>query len=189
MVVIPFLVTHERNADGTKKMEDLVEELRPEFPGIIRLLAEYYIKLKNELRGNIPISKESELYKLGYIAEVESDVDRFIDNCIVFDPQALAATRSIYNAYMDYYDFDPDAAKRGEALSMTKFSKFIFNKYKDQVHADTQRVNGKPARCFRGMILKSPEEIMQSSPAVSRGNSAGDLWNGVKTGEPEEDPF
>jgi hypothetical protein len=188
MVVIPFLVAHERNAKDTKKWEELCEELRPEFPGVIRLLAEYYIKLKNERRGNIPISKESELYKLGYIAEVETDVDKFINDCVLFDPQSLVTTRSVYNAYMEYYEFDKDSAKRGEALSPLRFSKFIFNKYKDQVRPDVQRVDGKAARCFRGIGLKSPDEIIKSSQAA-HSNAAQNIWDGAKTAEPEEEPF
>jgi hypothetical protein len=190
MIVIPFLVTHERNAKDTKKMEDLIEELRPEFPGVICLLAEYYIKLKNDLRGNIPISKESELHKLGYIAEVETDVDKFINDCVLFDPQSLVTTRSVYKAYMDYYELDENSAKRGEALSPLRFSKFIFNKYKDQVRPDIQRVDGKTARCFRGIILKSPEEIIGNSQAA-QGNAVRDIWDRTKkTGpETEEDPF
>jgi putative DNA primase/helicase len=85
MIVIPFLVSHDRDAKETKRPENIMSALEPEFPGIIRVLADYYMKLKKEYGGVIPVSKESNSYKVEIIAELESDLDKFVNVNISFE--------------------------------------------------------------------------------------------------------
>jgi hypothetical protein len=191
MVVIPFLVSHEREDKETKQWKDLLKELSPEFPGVIRLLAGYYIKLKNTLGGIIPISRESEQYKLGYIAEVETDLDKYVAACISFEPGFRTAVRAVYDSYLNYYEFEEGAAKRGEALSFHRFTRLLQKNYREHIgEASVQRIEGKPTRCFIGLKLRPMEEVASQNEA--KGGGAEDIFNGgAKQVEPpeEENPF
>jgi len=168
-VVIPFLVQHKPNEEGTMQPEEFVDYLKPEFPAFIRLLAEYYIRLKNELKGIIPISAESEAHKMGYIAEVESNLDRYVNACIAFDLQSKVPTKDAYEHYMSYYEFDESSVKRKEALSHTAFTQRILKNHKDKLTEQNVRMLrdgvSKTVRCFIGMRLKSDDEIVAQQPA------------------------
>jgi phage/plasmid-associated DNA primase len=159
MIVIPFLVPHERGADGTEKSDNIIDSLEPEYPGVVRVLADYYMKLKNERGGVIPVSKESNSYKVEIIAELESDLDKFVNVNISFERNKKEIIKDIYDKYRDYHDFDENSVKRGEALSRNKFTKYFLKNYKDYAHEDVQWVNGKSARVFVGVRLKSLDEV------------------------------
>jgi phage/plasmid-associated DNA primase len=159
MIVIPFLVSHERGAENTQKSEDIIGALTPEFPAIIRVLGEYYIRLKKEHGGDIPVSKESSSYKMEVISEIESDLDKFININISFEKNNKEIIKDIYDKYIVYFDFDTDSAKRGEALSRNKFTKYFLKNYKDYIYEDVQWVKGKSARVFVGVRLKTLDEI------------------------------
>jgi len=160
MIVIPFLINHAREAKETRQSKDIMNDLEPEYPGIMRLFAEYYIKLKKEFRGIIPISRESNSYKMDVIAEVETDLDKFINVNISFEKGQMERIKDVYEKYLAYYEFDENSAKRGEALSRIRFTKFILKNYKEFVYESTQRVRGAdPARAFIGLRIKSLEEI------------------------------
>jgi phage/plasmid-associated DNA primase len=161
MIVIPFLEQHNRTDEDKKEPDDFINELRPEFPAIIRLLAEYYIKLKHTLRGTIPISKESETYKSDYISELDSDLDKYISECLIFDKKFYVVIKSMYEHYKNYHDFNDDSIKRGEGLSHHKFSKTILKNYKNKITAKVQRINGKPTRCFIGVRIKTLDELQE----------------------------
>ena len=45
MVIIPFSVEHKKNEEGAKLLDEIINSLRPEYPGIVRMLAEYYLRL------------------------------------------------------------------------------------------------------------------------------------------------
>jgi phage/plasmid-associated DNA primase len=159
MIVVPFLVSHKRDAKETKRPENIMSALEPEFPGIVRVFADYYMKLKNEHGGIIPVSKESNSYKVEIISELESDLDKFININISFDKNNKEVIKDIYDKYIAYFDFDENSVKRGEALSRNKFTKYFLKNYKDYAREDVQWVNGKSARVFVGVRLKSLDEI------------------------------
>jgi phage/plasmid-associated DNA primase len=148
MIVIPFLVSHERDAKETKRPENIMSALEPEFPGIVRVLADYYMKLKNEHGGIIPVSKESNSYKVEIIAELESDLDKFVNVNISFEKNHMEIIKDIYDKYIAYFDFDENSVKRGEALSRNKFTKYFLKNYKDYATEDVQRVRGSPPYAF-----------------------------------------
>ncbi|GHV90421.1 hypothetical protein AGMMS50268_09240 [Spirochaetia bacterium] len=166
-VVIPFLISHEAGEEGTMRPEEFVEYLRPEFPAFIRLMAEYYIRFKNQHRGILPISRECESAKIGYIAEVETDLDRYINSCVSFEPQSISVIKNVYESYKTYYEFDENSVKRGEALTQHRFTRLVLKNYKDKIIESVKRVEGKPARCFVGLRLKPLDEI-ERSPAQGR---------------------
>jgi phage/plasmid-associated DNA primase len=159
MIVIPFLVSHDRDAKETKHPENIMSALEPEFPGIIRVLADYYMKLKKEHSGVIPVSKESSSYKIEVISELESDLDKFININVSFEKNNKEIIKDIYDKYIAYFDFDENSVKRGEALSRNKFTKYFLKNYKDYAYEDVQWVNGKSARVFVGVRLKTLDEI------------------------------
>jgi phage/plasmid-associated DNA primase len=165
MIVIPFLEQHSRTDADRKEPDDFIEELRPEFPAIIRLLAEYYIRLKYEHRGAIKISKESESYKRDYISELDSDVDKYIEECLVFDKASVTIIGGIYEHYKNYYELDEDALRRKEGLSQHQFTRFFKKHHKDKITEKVQRIDGKPTRCFIGIRLKTGEELKQPAEA------------------------
>jgi putative DNA primase/helicase len=171
-VVIPFLVSHERDEEGTMQPEEFVEYLRPEFPAFIRLLAEYYIEFKNERRGVLPVSKECEQHKMGYIAEVETDLDKYVNASITFEPMSVEVIKKVYENYLTYYEFDETSVKRGEALSQHRFTRTFLKNYKDKITEQVKRVTiddkSKPARCFVGMKLKPLDEVTERPAAKDK---------------------
>jgi phage/plasmid-associated DNA primase len=194
-VVIPFLVSHDANEEGTMIPEKFVEHLRPEFPAFIKLLAEYYIKFKNELRGILPVSKECQQYKEGYVAEVETDLDRYANACFSFAPQSVEIIKKVYESYMTYYEFDETSVKRGEALSQHRFTRLVLKNYKDKITEQVKRVEidgkSKPARCFVGLKLKPLDEIADKPTAKGKPDEDvfGDWNNQGRAPDDEGVPF
>jgi phage/plasmid-associated DNA primase len=183
MIVIPFLAPHERDDEKAKQPDDIVNELRPEFPAIIRLLAEYYVKLKYERKGKIPVSKESESYKDSYIAELETDIDKYIRECLVFEKGAVEKIATVYEHFLNYYEVGDVSSKSAGVSGRTSFTRFIKKYYGETITVTPRRVHGKIARCFIGARIKTPEEM---EAYASRDTERG-------TGKPEipaeENPF
>ncbi|MDR2734279.1 MAG: toprim domain-containing protein [Spirochaetota bacterium] len=165
MVVIPFLVQHGRRDSDTMLPDDITRALAPELPAIIRILAEYYVRLKTEHRGIIPVSEESLMHKSEAISEVESALDKYLKENIVFDENSMVRTRDVYNDYVRYFDLDENDAKRGEALSHQRCTAVILKNYKkNHVTASRQRIGGESARVFIGMRLKTQDELFGGAP-------------------------
>jgi len=163
-VVIPFLVSHEPDEKGTMRPEEFVEYLKPEFPAFIKLLAGYYLRFKNEMKGILPVSKECEQHKMGYIAEVESDLDKYIDAFFSFEPLAVTVIQKAYEHYTAYYGYGEGSSK-SEAVSRHRFTKLILKNHKDKITEQVKRVAiegeyaTKPTRCFVGVRLRSLDEV------------------------------
>jgi len=163
-VVVPFLVSHEPDEEGTMRPEEFVEYLKPEFPAFIKLLAEYYLRFKNEKKGILPVSKECEQHKMGYIAEVESELDKYIDAFFSFEPLAVTVIQKAYEHYVDYYGYSEDSRK-SEAVGRQRFTRLILKNHKDKITEQVKRVavegeyGTKPMRCFVGVRLRSLNEV------------------------------
>jgi len=170
MLVIPFLVQHERGAVDTKRPENIMESLTPEYPAILRVFAEYYVKLKKDHNGIIPISKECESYKTEVINENESDLDKFIGTCIVFEKNRREKKDRVYQEYLKYLEVEED--KKG-TLSRKTFSTLILKNYKEYVTDSIQRIDGgNPSRIFIGMRVKTFEEIAEEEEARMKSANA-----------------
>jgi phage/plasmid-associated DNA primase len=183
MVIIPFLVQHSREDAGRKEPDDFINDLRPEFPAIIHLLAEYYVSLKYERTDGIPISKESLVYKTDYISELDTDMDKFIAECLIFEKDASEVISRVYECYRNYYEFTEDSVKRGDALSLHKFSRFLNKNYKDRLTEKVMRVSGKPTRCYYGLKIKPLDiDITVDEPTVAVPSEA-------KNESKEKNPF
>jgi phage/plasmid-associated DNA primase len=66
VLIIPFLIPHRRGAPGTMPFQRIVENLQAEFPAIVKLLADYYVRLKHKFNGVIPLSKQCKDLKKHY---------------------------------------------------------------------------------------------------------------------------
>ncbi|GAB6390933.1 MAG: toprim domain-containing protein [Treponematales bacterium] len=185
MIVIPFTGYHPKDAPGAKEPVDFFRELRPEYPAIIRLFVDYYMRLKKEFHWKIPLSKESAVSKDDYISQSQSDVDRYVADCVVFEIGASAAVSDVYADYLAYYDFDEDS-KKNEMMSQQSFSKFIFKNHRGRVsrlvRRDREREN-KLRRYFNGMRLKREDEYEEASSAAAPAPEA------AKAPPPDERPF
>jgi phage/plasmid-associated DNA primase len=77
ILLFPFLKRHNRGEPETKTFEEIITGLKPEFPGIVHLLAEYFITLKGKLKGKIPLSPECrEWKKIFWEKEAQAHVSR-----------------------------------------------------------------------------------------------------------------
>jgi phage/plasmid-associated DNA primase len=68
IVIIPFLIKHRQGDPETMTYTEIKKDLRVEYPAIIKLLAEYYIRLKHNLNGVIPLSKQCQKMKKEYFS-------------------------------------------------------------------------------------------------------------------------
>jgi hypothetical protein len=196
IIVIPFLVNHARGGEGTARPEDITAELEKEYPGIIRVFAKHYIKLKNEYGGVIPVSRESRSYKTDVIAEVETELDEFVNINVSFEEGKTEIIRNIYDKYLAYFGYNEESAKQNEALSRQKFSTLFMKNYKGFVSRGIQRIQGNTSRVFTGMRLKTDDEIAAEAAAKEKENASTQVAaqgykSAVPVAEPveDEDPF
>lgn len=164
MVVIPFSITHKRGEDKDFKDEnDIFDLLRPEYPGIVKFFAEYYIKLKNEHRGKIPLSKECQSYKDDYIEDQATDLDRFVKENIEFvkDENAFVKVKDLYERYCTINDIELNEKGQPvdkDAWSQNKLTHFLKSDY-TEIHIKQKRFGGAPEQIIINMRLKPlPEE-------------------------------
>jgi DNA-directed RNA polymerase subunit RPC12/RpoP len=67
LLLFPFLKKHGREEPETKTFNEIVVDLKPEFPGIVHLLADRFIHLKRKLNGKIPQSAECRSWKKAFL--------------------------------------------------------------------------------------------------------------------------
>jgi hypothetical protein len=174
MIVIPFSVQHEKGKKGTIQQTTIYSRLRPEYPAIVRLFAEYYIRFKNELGGLIPLSDECFNYKQGYVKEMETDLDKFVDANIDIDMSgnSFEIVQAVYERYLKYFEL---TAGDKEALSRNKFVRYLKHDYME-IDYRQKKINGEPILCFFNVKLKpwegktdqpslAPEGAKQKEPA------------------------
>jgi phage/plasmid-associated DNA primase len=70
LVLIPFLSPHRRGEPGTMPVSEIKENLQAEFPAIVKILADYYIRLKHKYNGLIPQSKQCKDLKKSYLSNL-----------------------------------------------------------------------------------------------------------------------
>ena len=173
MIIIPFLIVHKRGDEKSVDMDKFKEDLKSEYSGIIKLFIEYYIKLKHEYRGAIPLSEECKKYKQLYMEELDTALDRFVKDNIEFNlsDDVFERTEVVYKRYLKYYKFtEADIGK--EALTQYKFTRYFKRDYK-QVVQKQKKIKGEPISCFFNVRLKEdtgktddprPEENSPAKP-------------------------
>jgi phage/plasmid-associated DNA primase len=109
IVVIPFMVSHDKEKEKNIQPDEFINKFRHEFPAIIRVFAEYYIRLKNEHNRLIPLSDECKKYKGNYVEDQDTDLDQFVKERIKFtiseEKEYFEKIKDVYNAYLKYYNF------------------------------------------------------------------------------------
>jgi hypothetical protein len=86
----------------------------------------------------------------------------FMEKRTVFEPEALTKMEELYAAYLDYHGFDQNEVARGEILSRHRFIRLILETYSQFVSQRIAHIDGKPARCFSGLKLRSLEELAET---------------------------
>jgi phage/plasmid-associated DNA primase len=157
ILAVPFLQQHKRCDTDRKQPEDFIEELRPEFPAIIRLLAEYYTKLKYEKHMEIPESEEAKRYKKDRIDALKSDTDQYIEDYLVFDKDSITPTAEIYEDYKRRLELDEDSVKNKEGIGRYGFTQIFTRQH--GIRSANARVNGNTQKCLFGVRLKTEEEL------------------------------
>ncbi|GHV79170.1 hypothetical protein AGMMS49944_09610 [Spirochaetia bacterium] len=187
MVVIPFSVQHEKGGKGTLQQNTIYSRLRPEYPAIVKMFAETYIKFKIEHEGAIPLSDECTNYKNNYVKGQETDLDKFIDDNIEIDMsgQAFEIVQNVYDRYLKYYNFNADDK---EALTRNKFVRYLKNDYVE-INYKQKKINGEPVLCFFNIRLKpfTGKTEEPSIPDIKPEADYGSNYKGDKP--PDEMPF
>lgn len=166
MVVIPFSVTHKRGEDKDFKDEnDIFELLRPEYPGIVKLFAEYYIHLKNDYKGKIPLSKECQSYKDDYVEDQATDLDRFVKENIEFikDENVFTKVKDLYARYCEINDIELNEKGQPvdkDAWTQNKLTHFLKSDY-TEIHIKQKRFGGAPEQIIINMRLKENPNLQK----------------------------
>jgi phage/plasmid-associated DNA primase len=163
MAIIPFSISHNKGEEDFKSADDIINSLRPEYPSVVRLLAEYYIELKIEHDGDIPFSEECLNYKNNYVDEQRSDLDKFVNDNIEFGlgGEYFETTEDLYKRFLKYYDISEDSAEK-DALPRKKFTYLLRRDYLEMKNYKQKKVKkfGKetPVPCFFNIRLKPWDE-------------------------------
>jgi phage/plasmid-associated DNA primase/5S rRNA maturation endonuclease (ribonuclease M5) len=187
MLIVPFLVEHKRGEQID--IEQFIKETTNERPAIIKLFAEYYIKLKYAFKGAIPLSEECKKYKQSYIDELETDIDKFVKDCIQFDvsDNAFVPVQTVYERYLRYYHFTSDDSGK-EALTRQKFTRYFKRDYK-LVNYKQKKINGEPILCFFNIKLRPEKETGDPAMDIEPGNTETGTSGAATMPPPEDDPF
>jgi phage/plasmid-associated DNA primase len=180
MIVIPFSVQHEKGKKGTVQQNTIYAKLRPEYPAIIKLFAEYYIKFKNELDGAIPLSEECNNYKQNYVQEQETDLDKFVNDNLDIDMSgnAFETVQAVYDRYLQDYNL---AADDKEALSRNRFVRYLKHDYME-INYKQKKINREPVFCFFNIKLKAMTRKAVQPNLPENSNKGTDM-------PPDEIPF
>ena len=132
--------------------------LRPEYPGIVKLFAEYYIHLKTDYKGKIPLSKECQSYKDDYVEDQATDLDRFVKENIEFikDENAFVKVKDLYARYCEINNIELNEKGQPvekDAWTQNKLTHFLKSDY-TEIHIKQKRFGGAPEQIIINMKLK-----------------------------------
>jgi phage/plasmid-associated DNA primase len=203
MVVIPFRVEHKHGDKGTKEQTDIWKDLEADFPAVVRLFAEYYIRFKHEHKGKIPLSKECAAYKEDYVEDQETDLDRFVEDNIDFikDDACYEPIKDVYARFLSYYNFSVGSDGKPvdkEAFTQNKFTRFMKHDYTN-IRVKQKKIGGYPVQIFLHMKLK-PDAGQSAQPNLAddsdlprkedrRHERRDREFAGFTSEPPDDDPF
>lgn len=185
MLVIPFSVQHKKGGKDTKSLSTILKSIREEYPAIIKYFANLYIELKYKYEGAIPLSEECKNYKENYVKDQETDLDKFVSDCIEIDMSgdAFETVQAVYDQYLNYYEL---AADDKEALSRNKFVRFMKHDY-IEIKYKQKKINGNPVLCFINVRLKKIEGEATQPTLIPENSTAFTPSDDMPP--PNEDPF
>lgn len=189
MIIFRFNIEHEKGLKESKTPKEFIEELRPEFPAIIKMLAEHYIELHTVFKGKIPMSTECVNEKNLYVQEQEKDTDRFVKLCIRYaftDNDAFITSRDLYLIYLNLLGIQEGSK---EAATQRQFTTWLKADYKEFRRSYKQkRLDGSanPEWGFEHIALTDygKELLKQTPPAPS-----DQLDFDQSATPPDDDPF
>jgi hypothetical protein len=175
----------------------------------VRVLAEYYIKLKYEKNKTIPLSIECLRYKKNYVEDQDTDLDKFVKDCIIFtitkidtekekeqeSEAVFVPVKDVWHRYLKYFGYvdaegNPDE-KNKEALTQNKFTRYLKRDYMAWgLNYKQKKIKGYPVLCFFNIELApddgkehetTPPELQPADPPQ---REEPDYMN-----PPEENPF
>jgi phage/plasmid-associated DNA primase len=194
MVIIPFMVSHDKEKEKNIQPDEFINKFKHEFPAIIKVFAEYYIKLKTVHNRLIPLSDECKRYKNSYIDDQDTDLDKFVKDCIDFtiseEKQYFEKVKDVYHRYLKYYGYVDEAGfpdeKNKDALSQQKFTRYLKKDYMTWgLNYKQKKISGYPHLCFLNIRLKEDKgERGEPNPEEVKKPEAE-----AKTPPPKEDPF
>ena len=177
IMVVPFLVKHERSVSG-----DITESIREEYPAIIMRYAGIYCHVRHELKGNIPQSQLALEWKAKYIERNKNEIQRFIEARLEQVPQAAASWSELYSAFCDFAEYRVDEfgiPTEKNSLTQRKFTARMKSYFAlNGPNADVISINGKATRGLKGYRVRADDSASRPAQA-SRENPP----------PPEDNPF
>lgn len=172
MVIIPFRIQHKKGDKNTVSEDDLFAGIRPEYPSVVRIFAEYYIRLRHEYKDKIPLSKECQAYKDDYVQDQETDLDKFVTDNIDFikDATCFVPLKDLYLRYCQYNEIDLDEFGKPtdrEAWTQSKFTRYLKNDYQE-FHVKMMKINGQAVRVAINTKLKEIQQTPQPKPEAPK---------------------
>lgn len=179
LLVFHFNIEHAKRARSKEHKErykgipsdsaQLLEQIRAEAPGIIRLLAEKYIELKQNHDLNIPTSQECENAKSQYIEAQNKETDEFYEQCVKFTPNdndAFIFSNDMYRCYLNFKGYQEGSA---EALKQKQFTFYLKKDHPELCGGNwcQRRRHGgsKPEWGFKFVsFTESGQEYLQTDP-------------------------
>jgi len=171
MLIIQFAKQHEKGEKGTMTIDELKDQLRPEFPVIVRTFAEYYIKLKNDFKSKIPQSLESEEYKKDYIENMDDNgLQNFVQKYIDFAKGSgkWVLLKDVYKRYCLFWNVELDENGKPidpDKLTQAKFTRYLKRDY-NEFKVKQMRVNGAPEQVVIDVILKDWNEVSEQNLTI-----------------------
>jgi hypothetical protein len=92
--------------------------------------------------------------------DLQEELSAFVEKFFSFEAGVVAPIDTAYKTYFDFYYFDDDSVKIGDAMSRHKFTRWILNNYCGLTEEKVARVEGKTARCFTGVRIRSLAELV-----------------------------
>jgi len=199
MIIIPFMIEHNKEKEKNIQPDEFIDKFRHEFPAIIRLFAEYFIKLKTKHNRLIPLSEECKRYKNNYIEDQDTDLDKFVKDSIEFtiseEKVSFEKVKDVYHRYLRYYGFVdsygvPDE-KHKDALSQNKLTRYLKKDYlRHGLNYRQKKINGEPHLVFFNIRLKPwDEKVRDTKPEDDNTPEKEIVKNYESPPPPDENPF
>jgi hypothetical protein len=157
------MIQHNKEKEKNIQPAEFIDKFRHEFPAIIRVFADYFIKLKTKHNRLIPLSEECRRFKINYIEDQDTDLDKFVKDSIEFTVSektpCFEKVKDVYHRYLKYYGFvdeygNPDE-KHKEALSQNKLTRYLKKDYlRWGLNYRQKKINGVPHLVFFNIRLK-----------------------------------
>lgn len=193
MIIFRFNIEHEKGKSESKTPKEFIDSLRPEFPGVIKLLAEFYIKLHTVYKGKIPMSTECVNEKNLYVQEQEKDTDRFVKLCIRYafnDNNAFVTSRELYTCYLNLLGIQEGSKEAATQRQFTTWLKSDYKEFRRSYKQQRTTGNQNPEWGFEHITLSEyGKNLLEQQPPAPNDLNLDSNSQKTQTAPPEDDPF